>query len=140
MQIYARQAKDGAMIEMATDIRLRAERKAGQLLAEMADKGERAARGAPDPTSHEVTLTDLGVSRTQSHRWQKLGALDDGGERGRREGHARQSLATCLPCRSTPPISTTGLVSEFKFASHGNGDRLGPCRWIGASRRCERTI
>jgi hypothetical protein len=78
MQIYARQAKDGAMIEMATDIRLRAERKAGQLLAEMADKGERAARGAPDPTSHEVTLTDLGVSRTQSHRWQKLGALDDG--------------------------------------------------------------
>lgn len=81
MQIYARQAKDGAMIEWATDIRMRAERKAGQLLGEMAERGERAVRGQAQK-SHDATfqppqLADLGVTKQQSHRWQKLGEMDD---------------------------------------------------------------
>jgi hypothetical protein len=57
---------------------LRAERKAGQLLIEMADRGERFKGG--DPRSRPATLAkldDLGVSKSQSSRWQKLGAMDD---------------------------------------------------------------
>jgi hypothetical protein len=70
-------SKDGAMIEMATDIRLRAERKAAQLLKEMSDSGERA-RGGGDIRKElqPATLFDLGVTKTQSSRWQKLGSLE----------------------------------------------------------------
>jgi hypothetical protein len=81
MQVYAKQAKDRQLIEHATEIRLRAERKAGELLAEMeknkgAIAGKTGNKGKPvlDPTPK---LADLGVSKIQSHRWQRLAGLPE---------------------------------------------------------------
>lgn len=97
MQEYARQAKDGAMIEWATDIRLRAERAAGQILAGMAERGERD-RGYGDRRSGSQAATpklnDLGVTKTQSSRWQKLGALDDRSFEQRAATAKRQAVAS----------------------------------------------
>src|SRR5262249_44695217 len=59
---------------LATDIRMRAEMRAGELLTEMADRDERP-RGRKKEL-HVATLSDLGVSKTQSSRWQRLAALD----------------------------------------------------------------
>jgi protein gp37 len=81
MQAYAKQAKDTALITHATEIRMRAERRAGELLREMAERKERdTGKGNRNPAlkSQAATpkLADLGVSKSQSSRWQQLAALD----------------------------------------------------------------
>lgn len=77
MQAYARQAKDGELIAMATEIRLRAERRAGELLIEMRESGERASGGDVRKEFRPATLSDIGVTKTQSSRWQKLAQMPD---------------------------------------------------------------
>jgi hypothetical protein len=63
-----------ALIEHATEIRVRAEIRAGELPIDMAERRERAkaaitrgSRGA-----QLSPLSDLGVTKTQSSRWQRL--------------------------------------------------------------------
>lgn len=83
MLAYGKQAKDTELIWIATDIKIRAERKAGQLLAEMKINGERVAQGGDkksksQPTTSIIpTLESFGISRDQSSRWQKLAAVPE---------------------------------------------------------------
>jgi len=82
MQAYAKQAKDTTLITQATEIRMRAERRAGELLIEMAERGERdSGKGNRNPVlkSRAATpkLSDLGISKTQSSRWQELALISD---------------------------------------------------------------
>jgi hypothetical protein len=53
---------------MAVDqtTRIRAERRAGELLTEM----PRQKRGRSQKTSHDATISDLGISKDQSSHWQ----------------------------------------------------------------------
>ena len=75
MQAYAAQAKDTTLITQATEIRMRAERRAGELLRDMATRGERAVRKNMKSQGATSKLADLGVTKTQSSRWQQLAAL-----------------------------------------------------------------
>jgi hypothetical protein len=75
LEHYARQAQNTDAERHAAEIRLRAERKAGQLLAKMPKQN--GARDGKQTGSPEMTplLSDLGISKNQSSQWQKLGAL-----------------------------------------------------------------
>jgi hypothetical protein len=82
IEVYARQAKNTEAERQACEIRLRAERKAGQLNEE-----REKAKGAREPGTnrgttplHDVsasTLADLGISHKQSSDWAKLAAIPD---------------------------------------------------------------
>jgi ParB family chromosome partitioning protein len=78
---YARQAKDTDLIEWATEIKVRAERRAGELLREMAETGQRESKGGDRKSKSQpatlMQLDDLGLNRSQSSRWQKLAAIPD---------------------------------------------------------------
>jgi N6-adenosine-specific RNA methylase IME4 len=98
MQVYARQAQDSDLINHATEIRLRAEIRAGELLSEMAERKERhagkAAKGLRVATpTKEPKLADLGVTKTQSSRWQRLAALDEDEQEAKIEQAKRAAVA-----------------------------------------------
>jgi hypothetical protein len=77
LQIYAKQAMNVELESQACEIRLRAERKAGELLKAK----EKAKGGRPSKTCTEkeqVSLHDLGITRKQSSAWQKLAEVPKG--------------------------------------------------------------
>jgi 5-carboxymethyl-2-hydroxymuconate isomerase len=77
LKVYADQAKDSELIKMATQIRLRAERRAGEMLQEMAKQGMRAVRKNMKSQPATSRLIDLNISKTQSSRWQKLAVMSE---------------------------------------------------------------
>jgi hypothetical protein len=74
--LYARQAKDDTLLAQAREIKVRAERRAGEILAQMAARHERQTGGKPSSRSDGYwpvpTLRDLGVTPDQSSAWQAL--------------------------------------------------------------------
>lgn len=75
MAAYARQAKDNDLISWATEIKVRAERRAGELLAQ----GERApGTSCQGDTRYQRALKENGVAGKTAHRWQMLAAIPEG--------------------------------------------------------------
>jgi hypothetical protein len=70
LEHYSRQAHNVEAERQCCEIRLRAERKAGQLLAQI-DK----LKGRPGKASDVTRLSDLGISHDQSSQWQRLAAV-----------------------------------------------------------------
>ncbi len=61
----------------ATETKLLAERKAGELLREMAVTGQRKTRGGDQSRRATTLLSDLGITKDQSSRWQKYAKKSD---------------------------------------------------------------
>lgn len=75
IEAYAQQAKNTEAERRACEIRLRAERKAGQLLCNM----EKNKGGDPMKREDGVppVLSDLGITRSQSSKWQQLAGVPE---------------------------------------------------------------
>jgi hypothetical protein len=63
------------MIVWATEIKIRAERRTGELLRELAKSGQRRGRGQMSPGDDISKLKDFGISRDQSADWQHLAEI-----------------------------------------------------------------
>ena len=84
MAAYARQAKDDALVRWATEIKVRAERRAGQMLCESPKNpgAKGTARRQHEVRSHRGTapppkLDELGITKNDSSRWQKLASIEE---------------------------------------------------------------
>ncbi len=72
IRVYIKAAGEGLEVQnQAAEIKLRAERKAGELLAGM-------EKHNGDPRLHDATrLEELGINKTQSSRWQREASVPD---------------------------------------------------------------
>jgi phage N-6-adenine-methyltransferase len=119
MQAYAKQAKDTELLRHATEIKMRAERRAGELLQEMAKRDERPKGRKKE--SHVATLSDLGVNKTQSSRWQQLANLDEQSFEERLAHITRKAVAA--------------VDGEPRLSLTGDNEWYTPARYIEAARR-----
>lgn len=81
LEVYAKQARNLEAETRAAEVRIRAERRAGELLRVMARQGERDPGKGGDRKSRSqretVKLSDLSITKTQSSRWQALAAVPE---------------------------------------------------------------
>lgn len=85
-------------VNAAMELKLRTERKAGELLAAMSGLGK---RGGNRTSSDNVQLDSLGIAKHESHRWQKLASVPEETFSSYVEGfnEARQEMTTAAVMR-----------------------------------------
>ncbi|WP_396179936.1 hypothetical protein [Flavobacterium sp.] len=111
MAAYARQAKDSELIQYATEIKVRAERRCGELLA--TTEKNRGAAGVGS-NQHQVrshdstapTLAEMGLTRDESSRYQQLAAMPD--------EHFETAVATAKA--TAGEVTTAFMLREAKKA------------------------
>jgi hypothetical protein len=133
MQVYAQRAKDASLIQDATALRMRAERRLGELLAEMKETGEREAKGGDrrsksQPATLIPKLSDLGVTKTQSSRWQKLAELDDA------------TFEAKVQCVTRAAILAVEGNGSQQLGGSGDNEYLTPTQYVEAARDVLGTI
>lgn len=133
VQAYARQAKDEQLIRHATEIRVRAERRAGELLIEMAARGERQKSGQADGRRAQPSvpkLADLGVSRTQSSRWQAIARIPQEEFERKTERIARGDLDAAVEIRARKtPERHAERINKINAPNSGNQPLVTDCKY-----------
>ncbi len=82
MEAYARQAKDTGLMQMAAEIKVRAERRLGEMLREQKAAGGMNDGGRPTKTGSSLepvlpTLAEVGIDKKLSMRSQQLAAMPE---------------------------------------------------------------
>jgi len=106
LEVYAAQAMNTDAERKACEIRLRAERRAGQLLKETKKNGQRAKAG-DNPRGGRVLntpkLADLGISADQSSKWQALAEVpEEQFERALRDPTTKPSTTRLIQKKNDP--------------------------------------
>jgi hypothetical protein len=98
----------------AAAIRNEAQAKAGEMLRQMAERGQRETGGRPQKPSQAATvsLDDLGVTRSESSRWQQVAAVPAA---VRQEYHHTTKTAR-------GEVSTAGLLRYARRATGGGSE------------------
>lgn len=112
MRVYAKQAKDSLEIQNhCAEIKLRAERRAGEMLA--SSKKLHGARGAGKKveSNDAIPLKDLGVSRDESSRWQRVASVPE----SKFEEHIAETIET------KKELTTVSVLKLANAAKPKNG-------------------
>jgi hypothetical protein len=142
MRIYAQQAKDHQLEEYAIEIRLRAERRLGEMMREM----EKATGGQPYQSTGlsknpvgSSTLAAQGIDKNLAHRARKMAQLSDQEFEAYTHKQTRPEKPKPKP-KSSGPGQNTELVEKARGAVRSTLDAGAPInkeelqRELGVSR------
>jgi len=106
MAAYARQAKDSELIQYATEIKVRAERRCGELLAQVdrTEGGRPSKNSSKAETSYQQALNDNKLPRATADRYQQLAAMP--------EEHFETAVATAKA--TAGEVTTAFMLREAK--------------------------
>jgi site-specific DNA-methyltransferase (adenine-specific) len=139
IRVYARLANDMEMQNWAVEIKIRAERRAGELIKEQqAAKVLDSGKGGDRKSDHRrdvATLKSLGISRDQSSKWQMLAAVT--------EVKFEQIIVSVV--EKTKELTSTAVAREVRHLVRRTEADLHYRESIGKvngfnSERCERRI
>ena len=91
---YARRAKDKALLTDCTLIKTKAQIRGGEILIEMAERGERVVRKNMKSQAAISKLSDLGITLSESSRWQRFARLSPEEQQDRIARALRRAIAT----------------------------------------------
>lgn len=151
MAAYARQAQDKELLQWATEIKVRAERRAGEMMRDTeknkGSKGQLLGRDSSGgtmmlpPENNTPTLADMGISKNESSRWQKLAAVSD--EKFEEAVAAAKEVAGEVTTAYLLKVEKMGLVAalvdEEAVRAHvannsGNNEWYTPAKYIDLAR------
>lgn len=131
LEAYFRVARDRGPERQASEIRVRAERRAGQLL-----KDTEKAKGGGDRKSEQYhqspaatcdpgppPLSELGITRDQSSTWQRLAEVPEA------------DFEAALADEDVKP-SASGIVHNHRAQGTGENEWYTPAPYCAAARRC----
>lgn len=116
VRTYAKLAGDLQLQNQACEIRLRAERRAGQLLLEMEKNSGTRGTGRPrkdgtrfersnTSTAQKPTLEEIGVTKDQSSKWQRLALVVD---------ESTFERAVVQACEKNGELTNAALLREIR--------------------------
>jgi len=80
LRLYCIQQRESLEMQNAiAEIKIRAERRIGELIPQMQERGELATRGRPEKNLHDVRLNleDIGINYRQSSDWQAIANIPE---------------------------------------------------------------
>lgn len=116
-ETYAKAAKLSAeSVAYATEIKLLAERRAGEVLATL-EKGNRIGSSTPleVPTPYREAVNKADISKDQAARWQKLAKLDDKEIQAKIERVKQASVNGVHMTKAKSPLSPAGDIKAAVY-------------------------